>query len=177
MWRGRPHNADIPICRKQMEPQNERNTLNATTSGTRSDSPADVALIDSQGLVLPRICFAVQIAAPTVFPLPGLPARVPPSGGPLSGFSFLLSAFRLRNPAPCRRTGPPKLALTRRMASLSHRMGEGRGEGARFNFPSLFQPRRHIRISEPMIAAPPGPSNQGESNQPGYPNDSTCHNS
>ena len=58
------------------------------------------------------------------------------------------SAYRLRNPAPWKRTGPPKLALMRPMASLSHRMGEGRGEGARFNSPSLFQPRRRIRISE-----------------------------
>ena len=55
---------------------------------------------------------------------------------------------RLRNPELWKRTGPPKLALTRPMASLSHRMGEGRGEGAPFNSPALLQPGRRVRISE-----------------------------
>ena len=58
----------------------------------------------------------------------------------------------LRNPAPWKQTGPSKLALTRPMASLSHRMGEGRGEGARFTSPSLFQPRRRITISVPAYS-------------------------
>ena len=62
-----------------------------------------------------------------------------------------LRHLRPRNPAPRRPTGPPKPALTRPVPSLSHRRGEGRGEGARCNSPSLFQPRRRIRISEPAL--------------------------
>jgi len=68
--------------------------------------------------------------------------------------TLLRSSKKLRNPAPWKRTGPPKFALTRPMASLSHWMGEGRGEGPRFNFLSLFQPRRRIRISETEVARP-----------------------
>ena len=62
----------------------------------------------------------------------------------------LTALKRLRHPVPCKRTGPPKLAPTHPTASLSHRMGEGRGEGMSGTSLPLSQPKRRIGMSDTL---------------------------